>query len=249
MAIGVYGKRSPSYAMNDSKTCYRSPHKGTASHRKNKYHLRNHPFLWCCSRWIHRDRKATERKFHETQVENYDFIMYLSRTTSHGIAVKWYLRVYWLLPLSIVDSFKKHRRFFFIAPSILLFRIDASFGKHRRLFWKAPWILGPVNQLHFPKESFPYFNGLFFSSSTESADSLAEVILNPQTLPTRPSFFLLTKRSYRTCWTRVFCWAVPKYVLVLLDNSINETESLLWLTPYKKGNDSGIYSTCHCPSH
>ena len=30
---------------------------------------------------------------------------------------------------------------------------------------------------------------------------------------------------------------------------INETESLLWLTPYKKGNDSGIYSTCHCPSH
>ena len=49
------------------------------------------------------------------------------------IAVKWFLKVYWLLSLSIVDSFAEHR-----------------------------WILGPFNQLHFPKESFPYFNGLFF---------------------------------------------------------------------------------------
>ena len=32
-AFGVHGKRSPSFAMNDSKTC-RSPHKGTESHQK-----------------------------------------------------------------------------------------------------------------------------------------------------------------------------------------------------------------------
>ena len=108
-------------------------------------------------------------------------------TTSHGIAVKWYLRVYWLLPFSIVASFKKNRRFFCRAPSILLLRIDDSFGKHRRFFFIAPWILGPFNQFHFPKESFPYFNRLFFSSSTEIADSLAEVILNQQTPSTRPS--------------------------------------------------------------
>ena len=98
-------------------------------------------------------------------------------TAFHGIAVKWYLRVYWLLPLSIVASFKKNRRFFCFAPSILLLRIDASFGKHRRLFWKASWILGPVHQLHFPKVTFPYFSRFFFSSSTEIVDSLTEVIL------------------------------------------------------------------------
>ena len=109
------------------------------------------------------DRKTTERKLHETQVKNLWFYYVLSCiTTSHGIAVMWFLRVYWLLPLSIVDSFAEHRRFFFIAPLILLLRIDASFGKHRR-------ILGPVNQLHFPKESFPYFNGLFFSSFTTNS--------------------------------------------------------------------------------
>ena len=94
--------------------------------------------------------------------------MFLSRiTTSHGIAVKWYLRVYWLLPLSIV----------------------ASFGKHRRLFYWAPWILGSVNQLHFPKDSFPAFSGFFFSSSTEIVDNL----LKQQTPATRPSWFLFDK--------------------------------------------------------
>ena len=38
-------------------------------------------------------------------------------------------------------------------------------------------MLGEVNLLHFQKESFPAFSGLIFSSSTESADNLAEVIL------------------------------------------------------------------------
>ena len=48
-AFGVHGKRSPSFAMNDSKTC-RSPHKGTESHWKNKYLFRILPALWCYSR-------------------------------------------------------------------------------------------------------------------------------------------------------------------------------------------------------
>ena len=116
------------------------------------------------------DRNATERKLHETQAKNlWFYYVFVRFTISRCIAVKWYLRVYWLLPLSIVASFKKNRRFFCFAPSILLLRIDASFGKHRRLFWKASWILGSVCQLHFPKESFPYFNGLFFSSFTTNS--------------------------------------------------------------------------------
>ena len=68
---------------------------------------------------------------------------------------------------------------------------DDSFGKHRRLFFKSPWMLGEVNQLHFQKESFPAFTGLFFSSSTESADNLTEVILHQQTPATRPSCFFV----------------------------------------------------------
>ena len=142
--------------------------------------------------------------------------MFLSRIiTSRYIAVKWYLRVYWLLSLSIVASFKKNRRFFCLAPSILLLRIVASFGKHRRLFCWAPWILGPVNQLHFQKESFPAFTGLFFSSSTESADSWAEVILNQQTPANKTLLILLTKRS---CRAQEFCWTQQRYVLALLEN-------------------------------
>ena len=171
--------------------------------------------------------------------------MFLSRIiTSRYIAVKWYLRVYWLLPLSIVASFKKNRRFFCFAPSILLLRIDASFGKHRRLFWKAPWILGPVNQLHFPKESFPAFNGLFFSSSTESADSLTEVILHQQTPPTRPSCF---------CWQNVhiehteplkFAGPCQDMCLRYWRTGINETEPLPWLAPCKK-ETIAHEPTCH----
>ena len=127
--------------------------------------------------------RQQRENFTKPKWKNYDFTMFLSRiTASHGIAVKWYLRVYWLLPLSIVDSFAEHRRFFCRAPTILLPSTDDSFTEHRR-------ILGPFNQLHFPKESFPYFNGLFFSSSTEIVDSL----LKQQTPATRSSWFLFDK--------------------------------------------------------
>ena len=136
--------RLPFNAMNNSKT-RRSPHKGTESHRTNKYLFRILPALWCYSRWIHRLESNRWKISPKPKWKNYDYTMFLSRiTASQCIAVKWFLKVYCLLPLSIVDSFAEHRRFF---------------------CW-APWILGPINQLHFPKKSFPYFSRLFFSSST-----------------------------------------------------------------------------------
>ena len=85
------------------------------------------------------NREKTSRKL---KWKNYDFTMFLSRIiTSRYIAVKWYLRVYWLLPFSTVDSFAEHRRFFWKAPTILLPSTDDSFGKHRRFFFIAPTTL------------------------------------------------------------------------------------------------------------
>ena len=130
VAIGVYGKCSPSYAMNDSET-RRSPHKGTESHRKNKYLFRILPALWCYSRWIHRLESNRWKTSPKPKWKNYDFTMSLSRiTASQCIAVKWFLKVYWLLPLSIVDSFAEHRRFFCRAPSTLLPSTVDSFAEH-----------------------------------------------------------------------------------------------------------------------
>ena len=164
-------------------------------------------------------------------------------TTFHGIAVDWFLRVYWLLPRSIVASFKKHRRFFCWEPTILLLSTNDSFSEHR-------WILGPVNQLHFPKESFPYCNGLFFSSSTEIADSLAEVILNQQTPATRPSCYFCWQNGHaKDIGPKCFVGPCQDMRLRYWMTDINETKSLPCLVPYKKGNDSRIYSTCHFPSH
>ena len=101
---------------------------------------------------------------------------------SHGIAVKWYLKVYWLLPFSIVASFKKSRRFFCLAPTILLLRIVDSFGKHRRLFWKAPTNTWASQSTSFPKGVFSLFQRTLFlfinwncrqlgRSHTESTDT------------------------------------------------------------------------------
>ena len=76
--------------------------------------------------------------------------------------------------------------FFCLESTILLESTDDSFAEHRR-------ILGPVNQLHFQKVSFSAFTGLFFSSSTESADNLTKVILHQQTPATRLSCFFVNK--------------------------------------------------------
>ena len=151
-AIGVYGKCSPSFVMNDSKT-RRSPHKGTESHRKNKNLFQILPFLWCCSGWIHRQEGNREKASRKPQWKNYDFTMFLSRiTASHGIAVDWYLRVYWLLPLSIVASFKKHRRFFHFSPTILLESSDDSFSEHREYFGKSVNFLNGICYVGFLME-------------------------------------------------------------------------------------------------
>ena len=165
--------------------------------------------------------------------------MFWSRiSASHGIAVKWYLRVYWLLPLSTVDSFAENRRFFCREPTILLPSTDDSFAEHR-------WILGPFNQLHFPKVSFPYFNGLFFSSSTEIVDSLAEVILNLQIPSTRPSSLFGWQNGHtRDAGPKWFVGPYQDMYLRYWRTGINETESLPWMAPCKKGNDSGINPTC-----
>ena len=155
-----------------------------------------------------------EKASRKPKWKNYDFTMFLSRiTTSRCIAVKWYLRVYWLLPFSIVASFKKNRRFFCLESTLLLESTDDSFAEHR-------WILGPVNQLHFPKESFPYFNGLFFSSSTEIVDNL----LKQQTPATRPSWFLFDKTVMPKIRNPSVFRAVPGYVLALLKDGHQRDE-------------------------
>ena len=151
--------------------------------------------------------------------------------------------------MSTDDSFKKNRRFSRLAPTILPLRIDDSFRKHRRLFFKSPWMLGEINLLHFQKESFPAFTGLFFSSSTESADNLTEVILHQQTPANKTLVFFVDKTVISDMLYSGDLLGRAKICACYWRTGINETESLLWLTPYKKGNDSGIYSTCHFPSH
>ena len=150
--------------------------------------------------------------------------------------------------MSTDDSFKKNRRFSRLAPTILLLRIDDSFRKHRRLFFKSPWMLGEVNQLHFQKESFPAFTGLFFSSSTESADNLTEVILHQQTPANKTLVFLLTKRSYRTYWTLVICRAVPRYTLALLEDGHQwDVVSSLTGTLQERNNSTWTYLSLSAP--
>lgn len=63
-----------------------------------------------------------------------------------------------------------------------------------------------------------FYWALFFSSSTESADNLTEVILNQQTPANKTLLILLTKRSCQRYPTQVFCRAVPGCVLALLKN-------------------------------
>ena len=122
-------------------------------------------------------------------------------TASRCIAVKWFLKVYWLLPFSIVDSFAEHRRFFCRAPTTLLLSTmntwasqSTSFPKgviscfHRTLFLFINWISRQLDRSH-----------------TTSTNTCHKTLL-----------FLLTKRSYRTYWTLVICRAVPRYVLALL---------------------------------
>ena len=68
--------------------------------------------------------------------ESYEMTLLFSHSSncrfnaSERINNKWFRRVYWLLPFSIVDYFKKHRRFFCLESSILLESTDDSFAEH-----------------------------------------------------------------------------------------------------------------------
>ena len=156
--------------------------------------------------------RQQRENFTKPKWKNYDSTMFWSRiTTSHGIAINWYLRVYWLLPLSIVDSFAEHRRFFCWESTILLLSTDDSFVEHHEYLDQS---INFISQ----RSLFLISTDSFFSSSTQIIDSLAEVILNQQTPANKTSLFLLTQRSYPTCWTLVIGWAVQRYVLELLEN-------------------------------
>ena len=140
-----------------------------------------------------------EKASRKPKWKNYDFTMFLSRIiTSRYIAVKWYLRVYWLLPFSIVASFKKNRRFFCWAPTTLL---ESTMNT-----WASP-------STSFPKGVFSLFQWTLFlfinwncRQLTKSTDTSHKTLLS----------FCLTKRSCQRFRTQVFWRAVPEYVLALL---------------------------------
>ena len=162
--------------------------------------------------------------------------MYLSRiTTSHGIAVKWYLRVYWLLPLSIVASFKKHRRFFWKAPTTLLLSTmntwasqSTSFPKVfisrllRTLFLFINWISRQLDRIHTESADTCQQNPPVFVDKTVISDMLN-------------SGDLLGRAKICTC-------SIGGQV------SMRRSFSFGWRA-YKKGNDSRISYTCHFLSH
>ena len=189
-------------------------------------------------------QEGNKRKLHENpNGKTMILLCFVTFNASERINIKWFLRVYWLLPLSIVDYFKKHRRFFCRAPTILLESIDDSFAEHR-------WILGPVNQLHFPKVSFPYFNGLFFSSLTNQQTAWQKSYRINRHLPTRPSCLCWQNGPIGHAELGWFVRPCQDMCLHYWRTGINETESLPWLASYNmKGNDSGIYSNCYFLSH
>ena len=152
--------------------------------------------------------------------------MFWSRITIfHGIAVKWFLRVYWLLPLSIVDSF----------------------GKHRRLFCWAPMNTWASQSTSFPKGVFSLFQWTLFlfinwncrqlgRSHTESTDTVYK---------NRFSCYCWQNGHARLDELENFVGPYQDMSLLSWMTDINETKFLPWLVPYKKGNDSGICSTRH----
>ena len=138
--------------------------------------------------------------------------MFLSRIiTSRYIAVKWYLRVYWLLPLSIVASFKKNRRFFCWEPSLLLESTDDSFAEHHEYLGQSINFISKRSHFLLSPDSFSLHQ---LNQQTTWQKSYYINRHLPQDLPV----FLLTKRSYRTYWTLVICRTVPRLVLALLED-------------------------------
>ena len=138
-----------------------------------------------------RQGRQQEKASQKPKWKNYDFTMFWSRITiSHGIAVKWYLRVYWLLPLSIIDSFKKNRRFFWKAPTTLLLSTMNTWASQSTSFPK-----GVISC--FLQTLFLFINWncrQLGRSHTESTDTSHKALLS----------FCLTKRSCQRYRTPVF---------------------------------------------
>ena len=88
------------------------------------------------------------------------------------------------------------------------------------------------NQLHFPNESFPYFNELFFSSSTTNSRQLTKTT---DTCHTTLLFFLLTKRltapEVLSSHAKIWVYAVGERALII-------KKPLPWFTLYKKEHDN-----------
>ena len=88
------------------------------------------------------------------------------------------------------------------------------------------------NQLHFPNESFPYFNELFFSSSTTNSRQLTKTT---DTCHTTLLFFLLTKRHIApevlSSHAKIWVYAVGERALII-------KKPLPWFTLYKKEYDN-----------
>ena len=125
---------------------------------------------------------------------------------SERINIKWFLRVYWLLPLSIVASFAEHRRFFCWAPTILLPSTDDSFAEHHKYLDHSINFISQRCHFLFQRTLFLFINWnsrMLGKSRTESTDTCQKTLL-----------ILLTKWS---CRTRVFCWAAQRHGLALLD--------------------------------
>ena len=87
-AFGVHGQRSPSFAMNDSKT-RRSPHKGIESHQKISIFSESSQLYGVAPDESTETGRQQRESFTKPKWKNYDFIMFWSRIiTSRYIAVK-----------------------------------------------------------------------------------------------------------------------------------------------------------------
>ena len=144
--------------------------------------------------------------------------MFLSRIIAfHGIAVDWYLRVYWLLPLSIVDSFAEHRRFFRRAPTTLLLSTMNTWASQSTSFPK--WVFSLFQRTLF----------LFINYKQQTAYQ------NNRHLPHEPPVFLLTKRhtapEVLSSHAKIWVYAVGERALII-------KKPLPWFTLYKKEHDN-----------
>ena len=142
--------------------------------------------------------RQQRESFTKPKWKNYDSTMFLSRIiTSRYIAVKWYLRVYWLLPLSIVDSFKKHRRFFCLESTILLESTDDSFAEHHEYLGQSINFISKRSHFLLSPDSFSLHQ---LNQQTTWQKSYYINRHQPQDSPD----FCLTKRSCQRYQTQVF---------------------------------------------